>query len=250
VEQILANALGQDVSKIAAEEKRLLLSRLLARFAHEVRNPLSSIDIHVQLLEEDLAEDGMRMRERTAGRFEVIHGELHRLNTIVNHFLSLAGSSGLDLHPADVTKILGHVCKLLRPEAATRGITLEVITPGDIPPIAADSSQLTQAFLNLVINAIQAVDRDGVVRMEALADQERDSIQIEVRDSGPGIPADKQAAIFDPFFTTKAEGSGLGLWIVQQIINAHGGTVEAANSREGGAVLTVRLPRNRKMSDG
>ena len=78
MEKILAKALGQDVSKLAAQEKRLLLSRLLARFAHEIRNPLSSLDIHVQLLEEDLAQAAPEVKEKTASRFEIIHGELHR----------------------------------------------------------------------------------------------------------------------------------------------------------------------------
>ena len=81
MEKILANALGQDVSKLAAQEKRLLLSRLLARFAHEVRNPLSSLEIHVQLLEEDLQASAPSVRDKTAGRFEIIHGELHRLES-------------------------------------------------------------------------------------------------------------------------------------------------------------------------
>ena len=99
---ILANAIGQDVSKPAAQEKRLLLSRLLARFAHEVRNPLSSLDIHVQLLEEDIAQAPPAVREKTTSRFEIIHGELHRLEKIVKHFLSLAGPSALDLHPVEV----------------------------------------------------------------------------------------------------------------------------------------------------
>lgn len=250
MEQILANALGQDVSKIAAQEKRLLLSRLLARFAHEVRNPLSSIDIHVQLLEEDLADAGAAIREKTAGRFEVIHGELHRLDNIVKHFLSLAGPSSLDLRPIDVEKIMSHVCELLRPEAARRGITIEMKAPSKIEPIAGDSAQLTQALVNLVINAIQAVDRNGVVWMNAAVDKKPNSMMIEVRDSGPGISAAKLTAIFEPFFTTKAEGSGLGLWIVQQIVSAHGGSIEATNAPEGGAVVTIQLPCELKNRDG
>src|SRR5215813_11775333 len=109
MERILANALGQDVNKLAAQEKRLLLARLLARFAHEVRNPLSSLDIHVQLLEEDLRNAAPQWRERTAGRFDIIHGEIHRLENIVKHFLSLAGPSALDLRPVEIPKVVGHV---------------------------------------------------------------------------------------------------------------------------------------------
>jgi two-component system, NtrC family, sensor histidine kinase HydH len=242
MEKILANALGQDVNKLAAQEKQLLLSRLLARFAHEVRNPLSSLDIHVQLLEEDLAQAPPQVRERTASRFEIIHGEIHRLENIVKHFLSLAGPSALDLHPVDLAKVVSHVCELLRPEAAARDIELRMQLPSALPAITADSSQLTQALVNLVINAIQAVERDGTVEVRAGKVKAGDTLFIEVQDSGPGVPADKQSAIFEPFFTTKTEGSGLGLWIVQQIITAHGGTVAAANAPGGGAVLAVHLP--------
>ncbi|MGA2175772.1 MAG: ATP-binding protein [Verrucomicrobiota bacterium] len=242
MERILATALGQDVSQLAAQEKQLLLSRLLARFAHEVRNPLSSLDIHVQLLEEDLAQAAPQTRERTASRLEIIHGELHRLENIVKHFLSLAGPSSLDLHPVTAAKVIGHVCELLRPEAAARGIDIVMKLPDGLPPVSADSVQLTQALVNLVINAMQAVGRDGRVEVSAGTDRRAGTLSIEVRDTGPGIPADKQSAIFEPFFSTKDEGSGLGLWIVQQIITAHGGGVEASNAPEGGAVFVMHLP--------
>ncbi len=246
MERILAKALGEDVTKLAAQEKRLLLSRLLARFAHEVRNPLSSLDIHVQLLEEDLAQATPQVKEKTASRFEIIHGELHRLENIVRHFLSLAGPSSLDLHPVEIAKVIGHVCGLLRPEAAARGIEIAMRLPDALPQVAADSAQLTQALVNLVINAIQAVERDGRVEVSARADERDEILSIEVHDTGPGIPADKQSAIFEPFFTTKAEGSGLGLWIVQQIITAHGGVVGASNAYNGGAVFAVHLPLGKK----
>lgn len=251
MERILATALGQDVSQLAAQEKQLLLSRLLARFAHEVRNPLSSLDIHVQLLEEDLARAAPQIRQKTASRLEIIHGELHRLENIVKHFLSLAGPSALDLRPVQPATVIGHVCELLRPEAAARGIDIRMKWPDALPQVSADAAQLTQALLNLLINAIQAVGRDGRVEVNAASDRRPDTLSIEVRDTGPGIPADKQSAIFEPFFTTKEEGSGLGLWIVQQIISAHGGAVEAANAPGGGALFVLHLPlRGKAAPDG
>jgi two-component system sensor histidine kinase HydH len=246
MEKILANALGQDVSKLAAQEKRLLLSRLLARFAHEVRNPLSSLDIHVQLLEEDIAQAPPQVREKTASRFEIIHGELHRLENIVKHFLSLAGPSSLDLHPVEVAKVVSHVCELLRPEAASRGIEIVMQLPDSLPSVPADAAQLTQALVNLVINALQAVEHDGRVEVTVRRDEPDGVLTVAVRDTGPGIPTDKQSAIFEPYFTTKAEGSGLGLWIVQQIVTAHGGAVEASNAADGGAVFAVHLPLQKK----
>lgn len=246
IEKCLANALGQDVTQLAAEEKRQLLSRLLARFAHEVRNPLSSLDVHVQLLEEDLQELPAGVRERIAGRFEIIHGELHRLETIVKHFLSLAGPSSMDLQPVEIGKIIRHVCELLRPEAETRGIGIRTHLSEGLPGFSADPGQLTQALLNLVINALQAVGQGGWVEVEARLDPSESAVLVRVRDNGPGIPRDGDSAIFEPFFTTKPQGSGLGLWIVQQVITAHGGDVDASNAPGGGACFTLRLPLHRE----
>jgi two-component system sensor histidine kinase HydH len=246
MEKILATALGQDVSKLAVQEKQRLLSRLLARLAHEIRNPLSSLDIHVQLLEEDLVQAPPQVRDKAASRFEIIHGELHRLETIVKHFLSLAGPSALDLQPVEVKTIIGHVCELLRPEAAARSIEIVMKLPKTLPRVTADPGQLTQALVNLVINAIQAVERNGRVEVSAATDETGEILFIAVYDTGPGISAEKQPAIFEPFFTTKTEGSGLGLWIVQQIITAHGGVVGVANASGGGAVFTVHLPLRKK----
>jgi len=242
MERILAKALGEDVSKLAAQEKHLLLSRLLARVAHEIRNPLSSLDIHVQLLEEDLSGTAPELRDKTTGRLEIIRGELHRLENIVQQFLSLAGPSSLDLQQVEIGRIIGHVCELLRPEAASREIEILACVPADLPSVVADPSQLTQALVNLIINAIQAIERKGSVAASAAADLANGVLSMSVRDTGPGLPADQKSAIFEPFFTTKSDGSGLGLWIVQQVVVAHGGVIQAANAPQGGAVFTVHLP--------
>ncbi len=236
--------MGQDMSQLAAAEKRDLLARLLGRLAHEVRNPLSSLDIHVQLLEEDLASLAPQMREQLAPRLEIIHGELHRLEGIVERFLRLAGPAGVDLEPVGMPKILTHVCELLRPEAAVRGIEVGMRVDAALPPVMADPVRLTQALLNLVINAIQAVERKG--RVEVNAALTEGVVCVAVSDNGPGIPPEKLASVFDPYFTTKAEGNGLGLWIAQQIVTAHGGSLQAQNGPTGGAVLTMRLPLTRE----
>src|SRR5215471_13890877 len=161
VESILAKALGPEVAQSALAEKRDLLERLMARLAHEIRNPLSSLDIHVQLLEEDLGPLTPAMREQLAPRLEIIRGELHRLESIVEHFLRLAGPSALDLESVQLNSIVAHVCELLRPEAAARGIEIVSHLPESLPAINADPVRLTQALMNLVINAMQAVGRKG-----------------------------------------------------------------------------------------
>ena len=221
-------------------EKRDLLARLLGRLAHEIRNPLSSLDIHVQLLEEDLGALAPQMREQLTPRLEIIQGELHRLESIVSNFLRLAGPSALDLEPMEPAKLVSHVCELLRPEAAARQIEIEPRVGESVPSFLADPVRLTQALLNLVINAMQAVEREG--RIEVRAEHLDGMLSLAVLDSGPGIAAEKLASIFDPYFTTKPEGNGLGLWIAQQIVTAHGGTLQARNRPERGAVFTMLLP--------
>ncbi len=240
MESILAAELGQAVTPSAAAEKRDLLARLLARLAHEIRNPLSSLDIHVQLLEEDLGTLAPQTRDQLTSRLEIIHGELHRLESIVGNFLRLAGPSALDLEPVEIQNVITHVCELLRPEAASREIEILPTVQGTLPQLMADPVRLTQALMNMVINAMQAVEHKG--RIEVNARSSADGIHISVRDNGPGIPPEKLAAIFDPYFTTKAEGNGLGLWIAQQIVSAHGGRVQAQNAPDRGAIFTMSLP--------
>ena len=247
METILAKALGQEMPPSTAEEKRLLLSRLLGRLAHEIRNPLSSLDIHVQLLEEDLSQLAPHAKDKLTGRLDIIHGELHRLDTIIKQFLRLAGPSAVELAPVDLAKIIAHVREVLQPEAAAREIELVTSVADGLPWVAADADQLIQATLNLVINGLQAVDRLG--RVEVAARAAEDGVVLEVRDTGPGVAVENLGAIFEPYFTTKSEGSGLGLWIAQQIIAAHGGTIRAANAAGGGAVFTVRLPGGRNETE-
>jgi signal transduction histidine kinase len=246
MEKLLADAFGPDGEYLANEEKHRLLSRLLGRMAHEIRNPLSSLHVHVQLLEEDLARLLPGTPAETASRLEIIHGELHRLDNIVKHFLRLARPTDLDPAPVDVAGLAAHVCKLLDPEAKTQGTELSLRVEPPAPMLLADGSQLTQALVNLVINALQAVQQGGRVEVIVSACVSPDELAIEVRDTGPGIPPDKFGAVFEPYYTTKEQGSGLGLWITQQIVTAHRGTLRAGNLPGGGAVFTVRLPAARK----
>jgi two-component system, NtrC family, sensor histidine kinase HydH len=243
VQSIFAHAFGPDVATVSAQEKQELLSRLLARLAHEIRNPLSSLHIHVQLLQEDVTDTLPGLTEKFANRFQIIHGELNRLETIVKHFISLSGSATLNVEPVDIAGIVKSVCDLLQPEAESRSIALSNRS-SPTGKILADPVQLTQAVVNLVINAIQAIGTGGEVILNAALDPSRSMALIEVRDSGGGIDPSKQSHIFEPYYTTKPEGSGLGLWIVQQIVTAHQGTIRAANAPDGGAVFTIELPLN------
>jgi two-component system sensor histidine kinase HydH len=244
MENVLARALGQDATQLPVTEKRDLLARLLKRLAHEIRNPLSSLGVHFQLLEEDLSALSPQARAQLASRLGIIHGELHRLESIVERFLKLAGPSALELEPVEINKIVTHVCELLRPEASARKIEILAVVEPELPPVSIDSVRLTQALLNIVINGIQAINGPGRVTVSVA--RSGDNLSLRVQDTGPGIPADELGEIFDPYFTTKAEGNGLGLWIAQQIAVAHGGDLRAENAPAGGAVFTLTLPLKRK----
>lgn len=234
-------ASARDSSQLAATERQRLLSRMLSHLAHEIRNPLGSLDVHVQLLDEDLARWSPPVSPAITGRLAVIRTELRRLDGVVRQFLSLAGPSAINAREVDVADALQQVRRLLEPEATQRAIELRTELPPVLPVLHADPGQLTQAIVNLVINAIQAVDHGGRVDLAA-SPADAGWLCITVRDTGPGIDLAKGATIFEPFFTTKTEGSGLGLWIVQQIALAHGGTISASNAPGGGAVFTLRLP--------
>jgi signal transduction histidine kinase len=242
-----ANANPETVQSEAAE-KRDLLARLLGRLAHEIRNPLSSLDIHVQLLEEDLAQSAPQTRQQLSGRLEIIRGELTRLENIVQRFLRLASPSALELETVDLSRMVGHICKLLGPEAAARHVELVSFLEPDLPIVRADGVQLTQALLNLMINALQAVEQQGRIDLTVKKTPAGDALLFEVHDTGPGIPPEKRAAVFEPYFTTKEEGSGLGLWIAQQIAVAHRGSLQVANAPEGGAVFCLTLPLAKELA--
>lgn len=225
-----------------SDERQKLITRLLARLAHEIRNPLSSLDIHVQLLAEDLAALPAGERTRLSGRLDVIRGELQRLDGVLQQYLKLAGPLPPAVQPTALDGTVRHVCELLQPEAAARRIALTAELPVPAPIVAADPGQLTQALLNLVLNGLQAVERDGSVAVKVRSGEPPGTVEIEVSDTGPGVATDRRAAIFEPFVTTRAEGSGLGLWIVQQIAAAHGGAIAVADAPGGGAVFSLRLP--------
>lgn len=243
MDRLLAQALGDDATQLAVTEKRELLARLFARLAHEIRNPLSSLQIHLQLLEEELSDRTPKeVWQASAERWEFVHTELRRLENIVTQFLQLAAPSALEIENVDLAATGHYVAALLRPDAAQRGVEMELDFDPALTPIAADSDRLKQVLLNLMINALQAVPQGGRIGLQIRPSHEPPGALIRVWDTGPGVPADKASTIFDPFFTTKTGGSGLGLWIVQQIITAHGGSIRVGDRPGGGALFTLLLP--------
>lgn len=219
--------------EVRRSEKLAAIGTLAAGVAHEIRNPLSSIKGYATYFGQRFPE-GSEDRE-AAG---VMVREAERLNRVITDLIGL--SRPTDVHPetVPVRELLEHAERLLRRDIAQRGIQMRLDIPEKLPALHADPDRLTQALLNVCLNAVDAMPQGGVLTLSARR-RGRSFVDLEVHDTGKGISPEELAHIFDPYFTTKGQGTGLGLPIVHKIIEAHGGEVRVtsrqANDRgEGG----------------
>jgi signal transduction histidine kinase len=225
-------------AEMARRERLAALGDVAAAFAHEVRNPLNAVSMGLQRLRGEFhaepAADYVKF-------VDLIQGEVGRLNTIVEQFIALARPLPLKPAPLAADDLLHELAALLDEPARAAGITLRLAIPADVPAIAADRDHLEQVLLNLALNGIQAMARGGTLTMGLEA--AREHVALVVSDTGPGIAPDVLPRIFDPYFTTRPRGLGLGLTIARRIVEAHGGTLEAASRPGEGARFRVVLPR-------
>lgn len=218
------------------------MGELASTVAHEVRNPLNAVGMTAQRLRREFLE---RVPGGAAGRAEltelldVMSSETQRIDRIVQQFLDYARPPRLASERVDLGALVAGIAEQQRPVGEARGVTLhaEVAEAG---PANVDPSQLRQAVDNLVRNAIEATPRGG--RVDVAARCAGGGCVIEVRDTGSGIEPDHLPRIFDLYFTTKADGTGVGLPVTQQIVSAHGGTIEVDSRPGEGTTMTVRLP--------
>ncbi len=216
-----------------------LIEALAAGVAHEVRNPLNSLQINLTILEQELAE---LLPDRQAHVFVVlakIAGEIKRLDDFVSEFLRFARAPRLNVEHLPIRSLLSDLAAFIAPECSKKGVSLS-LEPGGPERAWVDGFQLKQAVLNLVLNALQATAPGGRVSIRAAGDAER--FTITVRDDGEGMPAELRARAFDPFFTTRESGTGLGLPIVRRIVEQHGGAVEIASAPGEGTTVTLVFP--------
>jgi two-component system, NtrC family, sensor histidine kinase HydH len=226
--------------EVLHRERLSALGNMAATVGHEIRNPLSAISMGLQRLKvefqpTDDQEDYSRLTE-------LMLGEVHRLNTIVEQFLSLARPFEIKPEALRVQDVFNEVATLVEGEAQQSKVQIRVVAPLTLPPLKADRSHLTQVLLNLMLNGLQAMPEGGTLTLEAKTSNR--NLLIAVTDTGTGIAAENQRRIFEPYFTTKAKGTGLGLSISRRIIEAHGGTITAANESGGGCRFEISLPLN------
>jgi len=216
------------------------LGQLSASLAHELRNPLGSIRGAAEILKDDY-----RPGDRKYEFCEILVKESERLDNVVEGFLGMVRRQPVETLDCDVVAELRAVTVLLSTEAKQRGVRLD-LKADDLPSVKGDPEKLRQAFMNIILNSLQATSADGSVTVAAafagVVGAEPGTVTITVSDGGPGIESDKLERIFEPFFTTKAGGTGLGLAITKKIIEAHGGCIHVESTPGSGATFRVTLP--------
>jgi len=242
--------------------KLVALSRLTAGLAHEVKNPLNAMMIHLELLRTKmrrslaaaertpvtvgalgLAEAPAESRAESDAmqHVEIIEHEIRRLDEVVQGFLKFTRPEDLRLQPVLVKDVFDEILPLIAPEAEKNNVRVEVDAPADTPRVNADAALLRQAFLNLAINACQAMPNGGTLRLTSAA--QRNRVEVRITDTGVGIPAEHLPKIFDLYFTTKDHGTGIGLSLVYRIVQLHDGEVEVESTKGRGTTFRVLLPR-------
>lgn len=211
------------------------LGEMIAGVSHEIRNPLGIISSSAELLQKKMAPDDAMQQIPS-----VIIAESYRLNNIITDFLNYARPKAPALNACRIEEVIDKNIRFLSSQSEKTGVAIRTHFESDLPTIQADADMLYQAFLNLLINAMQAMGQGGAVDIWAKAANK--NIWIVFEDKGSGIPKEILEKIWDPFFTTKDKGTGLGLGIVKKIIEAHKGQIRIDNRSEGGARISIRLP--------
>jgi signal transduction histidine kinase len=235
--------------------KLAALGRLMAGVAHEVKNPLNAMTIHLELLKqkmtaarESVAVPAGVATAVTTGRpvdmtkhVNVITDEIKRLDQVVVGFLKFARPDELKLQPVHLASLVSEVVSMTAPDAERRNIAIKTECPSTLPEINADPGMLQQALLNLAINACHAMPEGGTLRIACRATARR-RVELDIEDTGVGIPPENLGRIFDLYFTTKEKGSGIGLSMVFRIVQLHDGEIEVQSTPGRGTTFKLTFP--------
>jgi two-component system, NtrC family, sensor histidine kinase HydH len=227
--------------KVRRSEKLAAIGELAAGIAHEIRNPLSSIRGFAQFLKHALKD---KPQEQLYAATMV--SEVDRINRVVTDLLTFARPMEAELAPTDITDLIEHTVRLVKAEAGSRNVQIETQI-ADVSILPLDANQMTQALLNLLLNALQAVDLGGRIEIGADFNADESCLHIWVADNGCGIAPDQKEKIFEPFFTTREKGTGLGLAIVHKIVENHQGEIKVESPPDGtikGCRFTMIVPTN------
>jgi len=233
-ERALQRKKEETEQKLQEAERFALMGKMAASIAHEIKNPLGSIKGAAQILNDQTITESEKMEFAS-----IIEKEADRLDSVVKDFLSYSRPSPIHITEVDICQILNKAQKQLRLQADRQGIKLD-LDARPMPTVKADGDKLHQVFLNVILNAIQAMTDGGKIIMRC--HESDDNLIIEISDNGPGIRRPDLERIFDPFFSTKSQGTGLGLATARAIIAEHKGTINVESEIGKGAKFTIVLP--------
>lgn len=216
------------------------IAALAGGLAHEIKNPLSTIGLNMELLAEDFADAQSPRDRRAAAKITVVQQECRRLQNLLDNFLNFAKVRTVRFQAADLNEEVRRVLDFFAPQAVESQIELVCYLDPELPSVVLDRESFHGALINLVLNAQQAMPEGGqlVVRTQAIAA----GVALELIDTGVGMDEKTAAQIFDAFFSTRPGGSGLGLPTVQKIVEAHGGRIWAESEPGRGTKFTIELP--------
>ena len=226
--------------KLQRAERSALTGRIAAGIAHEIRNPLSFINLTVDYVRDRFAPKEEGPRADYTQLMDNVKGEIARLNQMVSDFLNFGRPARLKLRELDAHELMKEVEGLVRAKAEQQGVSVTVAAGEGEARFQGDAEQLKTCFSNLAINAVQAMTEGGALTLRF--NPQKDSIQFEVEDTGSGIASDVLAQIFEPYFSTKATGIGLGLALTKKLIEDHGGQITVRSAVGVGTTFTVTLP--------
>jgi signal transduction histidine kinase len=235
-------AIARANADLVQAERLAAIGEMAAHVTHEIRNPLSSMGLNVELLEEELASVTDMAEAQQLVR--AIKREIERLAELSDEYLRLARRPTPNLERDNLADLVREVVDFIRPELDKAKVSCEVHIDDPLPSVAFDEAQIKQALLNLVRNAREAMPpTGGSLWLRVGASQEGDGVDLVVDDNGSGIDVEVREKVFDPFFTTKSGGTGLGLAVTRQIVEAHGGTIACEARVPKGTRVSVHLPR-------
>jgi len=224
------------------EEQSTLVGTIAAGLAHEIRNPLSTLRMNLQLLREDWENPITEREQKGRKRIDVLLRETERMETVVSDFVRFAAGHALRLEKTSLNALTGELLDFLAPQAERAHIRLVRDFARDLPLVEVDPNLIRQAILNLLVNAQQVLPTGGEIRIRTVENGE--FVKLSVTDNGPGIPSEHREKIFNLYFSTKPGGTGLGLPMVKKIVEEHHGKIEVETEINKGTTFTLCLTKS------